>query len=151
MNDKHKMVLQKVALFGPIKVTKLQNLIPECKSYEIPSLLRELSEQGYVTDKSDDARSVRFRESDTVSIDTTTARNPDSSQQKLVQTDQVSPTQQVLPDDISIEEAYTLELSTEQLKLFEKMRTDVSRSCGELDEDEFVDWVLREARRMTEA
>jgi len=150
MKDKHKTVLQKVALFEPIEVTELQDIVPECESYEIPSLLRELSDQGYITNQNDDAHSVRFRDSDTVSIDTTTARNPDSSQQQLIQADQVSPTQQVLPDDIPIKEAHTLELSTEQLKLFEKMRTNVSQSCGEMNKEEFVDWILREARRMTE-
>lgn len=152
-NERQKRVLEAVIRFGPRKQKELTQLVPEYKPTEITSTLEELKKRGFITLEDEEKRdSRRIWEDDVVQVNTDPFNIPSDGQQGLV--GQTRSEQEIvaekMPNEVDTSETITLELTPEQTELFERMRTDVSRTCGTMTQEEFMDWVLREARRMTE-
>lgn len=146
MDDAHQEVLGKIAQFGPLEYSELEQLVSTVKQYEVLHIVDELSEQGFINQDG-------YREDATISINTDPFNIPADDQQRL---DSNTPdTQEIikesLPNTIETNPNLSLTLSESQTRLFEKMRTDVNRTCGsKMTPEEFMDWILREARRFTE-
>lgn len=151
-SEKQQCVLEGVIKFGPCEQKELTQLIPEYTTTEIISTLESLKTRGFITVKNVENRNSHWiRKEDVVCLNTDPFRLPDNNQKAL--TEKV-PEEDIiadsLPSDVDTSRTITLELTPQQTKLFEQMRTNVSRDCGLMNQDEFVDWILREARRMTE-
>lgn len=152
-NERQTRVLESVIRFGPIKQKELTQFVPEYKPTEIVSTLETLKKRGFITLKEEDKRdSRRIWEEDIVTVNTDPFNLPSENQQGLI--GDTKSKQEIIaenmPNEVDTKQTITLELTPEQTELFERMRTDVSRTCGTMTRDEFIDWVFREARRMTE-
>lgn len=144
MNEDMELVLQSVERFGPLTQEELTELVPELQSYEVENVVDTLLTRGFITfveeDKQNSSRNSVVS-SDEIMINSDPFKQRDENQETLNNN---------LSDDISVDDTITLELTSDQAELFERMRTNVSRECGVMTREEFMDWVLREARRMTE-
>jgi len=152
-SKKQKIVLEAVFRFNPISQGELKQLIPEYSPHQINTTLEKLYKRGFITVQSkENSEYSRIYDTDSIIINTNPFNIPDTNQSVLAdekrnETDIIA---ESLPDSVETEKTITLELTEEQTKLFERMRTDVSRNCGEMTKDEFINWIFREARRMTE-
>lgn len=152
-NERQTKVLEAVIRFGPIEQQELTQLVPEYRPTKIVSTLETLKKRGFITLEDEEKRDGRrIFETDVVTVNTDPFNLPSESQQGLV--GQTRSEQEIIaenmPNEVDTEQTITLELTPEQTELFERMRTDVSRTCGTMTREEFIDWVFREARRMTE-
>lgn len=142
MESREQTVLQAVARFSPIEKKELELLVPEYKPHQVELSLEQLTERGFITQNEEDKIVINTNPFKIPHKQQVTLKNEKASQKKAIDAN--------LPQGISTDETITLELTPEQTKLFEKMRANVSRDCGYMDKEEFLEWVFREARRMTE-
>lgn len=155
MNENQKYTLKSIVRFGPLSLGELKQLVPELKAYDVEIAVEELTARGFVQHADEERRESNYNrvyDDEVVQVNTNPFKTPTDDQQSLTgnSPDAGAVIQAGLPDEVVVEEELSLELTEDQTELFERMRTDVSRTCGTMDREEFMDWVLREARRMTE-
>lgn len=155
MSDKKATVLSAVVRFGPGTKRELAQLIPEYESHEVLHTLEDLIERGYITIQGREPDETNFLgDEDVVEVNTNPFKLPRENQKVLPWED--NPTReealaQQLPDQVETDPTMEIELTEDQTKLFEKMRSDVNKGTNsDMDPSEFMNWVLREARRFTE-
>lgn len=139
--EKRESILSKLARFGPLPEKELEMIIPECNHWEVETMVRKMKKEGDVVEENGKLR-VDTSSLPDVSEDQSALDGSPAEEDKMVE--------RAVPRDVRTEAEMELELDEDQALLFEKMRTNVSRNCGYMSEEEFMEWVLREARRMTE-
>lgn len=155
MNEAQKYTLQSIVRFGPIELRELKQLVPELKAHKVEVACETLNARGFIQHTDEEKRQSTYNrvyDEDELQVNTNPFKTPDDGQQSLTgeAPDSGAVVQAGLPDSVVVEGTLSLELTEQQTELFERMRTDVSRTCGTMDREEFMNWVLREARRMTE-
>lgn len=143
MDEKEQAVLQAIAKFEPISDKELEACVVKCDWWEVEHQTDTLQERGFVTINDEDEFVINRDPFNSVPEEQMSLDGSGSADEQAV-------IDAGLPDGIETEATTELELNERQALLFEKMRADVSRVCGEMSREEFMDWVLREARRMTE-
>lgn len=146
MDEKERAVLEAVARFEPITVQELGCVVPLQNSTVVQHTIESLKQRGFVTMKDSSQREFsRVQDEDVIIVNT----DPFQSSSEQVSLDG-SVANQSIPQGIPVSSSIELILTPEQSKRFEEMRTDVSRTCGEVDRNEFMDWVLDMASRFTQ-
>lgn len=142
-SEKEQNVLETVARFEPLSQDTVEAAAAACEWYEVEQILNTLDRRGFIRQ---DNEQQWWVDTDPFHV------VEDAAQRGLgddAPNDRSVVVAAALPDDIETG-TMTLSLTEEQALLFEQMRADVSRTCGYMSRSAFVDWVLREARRMTE-
>lgn len=155
ISDRKATVISAVIRFGPATQKELAQLVPEYDPHTVKTTLESLLGRGYVTIQGKDTHKYDYiHDDDVLEVNTNPFKMPRNDQKVLPWEDNPSREEALakqLPDAVETSPTITLELTEDQTEIFEKMRADVNRTTNSsMSKEEFMDWVLREARRFTE-
>lgn len=146
MDEQASAVLEAVARFEPITVRELGCVVPLQNPTVVQHTVESLKHRGFVTIADASQREFsRVQDEDVIIVNTDPFQ---SSGEQVSLGGEVA--NKSVPEEIPVSSSIEISLTPEQSKRFEEMRTDVSRTCGSVDREDFIDWVLDMASRFTE-